>query len=209
MDDLLNRVLLLSGGVDSASLLYMVRPSHALFISYGQRAEQAEKRAAAAVAASIDVKFDSVRADFAVTGGGLMIADAPIDGSPSPEWWPFRNQILVTIAAAWACRNTDAVTRPGSTSILLGCVAGDGERHIDGSPRFIAALNDLLRLQEGGVGLEAPAVDLSTEQLVAASGIPDSVLAWTHSCHVANLPCMACPGCFKRERVLDSLQRLQ
>lgn len=202
-------LLLLSGGVDSTSIAHWKRPDYALFIDYGQRAAVAEQRSAAAVANDLDIVFDSLRVDLSSTAGGLMADNRALPGAPSPEWWPFRNQLLVSIAAAWSCRNTDVLDRPGSLSILLGCVSGDGERHVDGSARFLSALSALLVLQEGNIALEAPAIDLSTEELVAQSGVPDSLLAWTHSCHVASAPCMECPGCFKRERVLHTLGRLQ
>tara|TARA_B100000614_G_scaffold179483_1_gene160295 strand:- start:13324 stop:13950 length:627 start_codon:yes stop_codon:yes gene_type:complete len=202
-------LLLLSGGIDSTSLAYWRKPDYSLFIDYGQRAAVAERRAATAVANELGVVFDSMQINLAAAAGGLMAGGSVMEGAPSPEWWPFRNQLLISIAAAWACRNTNVLEDPGTVSIQLGIVRGDGERHVDGSARFVSAISALQELQEGRISVEAPALDLSTEDLVKRSAIPDALLAWTHSCHVASFPCMECPGCFKRERVLHDLGRLQ
>jgi 7-cyano-7-deazaguanine synthase len=129
--------------------------------------------------------------------GGEATASAP-----SPEWWPFRNQLILTLAAGWALLK-------GFDKLLIGTVKTDGDRHVDGRPEFLALISAVIRLQEGGLVVEAPAIALSSPALVQASGIPDSVLAWTHSCNVASFACGSCPGCTKRASVLRSIGRLE
>lgn len=210
MSDSRSQVLLLSGGMDSVSLAYEIRPRYTLFVNYAQRAYEAEERAARAVAEHLNLRFDSISVDLSATAGGLMSGDATsIHDSPSVEWWPFRNQLLLSIAAAWACRNTEVLSGDEHVTILIGCVQGDGDRHADGSAAFVEQISRVLEVQEGAMRASAPAINRSTEQLVVGSGISDAVLAYTHSCHRASLPCMECPGCYKRERVLHSLSRLQ
>lgn len=120
----------------------------------------------------------------------------------TPEWWPYRNQLLITLAASWA------VTR-GYVEVLVGSVAGDGRRHADGRQEFYEAMTKLLRLQEGSLSVRAPAIGLSAPELIRISGVDDAVLGWTHSCHTSNIPCVRCPGCTKRAEVLVAAGRLQ
>ncbi|HWH30501.1 MAG TPA: 7-cyano-7-deazaguanine synthase [Mycobacteriales bacterium] len=195
-------VLLLSGGLDSAALLALARPALALFVDYGQRPARAEGRAAAAVASALGTELEDVRVDLREIGGGLLHGDTPIPGAPSPEWWPYRNQLLVTTAAAVAVRR-------GLGEVLTATVASDGQRHADGTPRFYDALDAVLRIQEGAIRVRAPVIGMTSAELVAASGVGDDVLGWTVSCHRGDFPCGGCPGCWKRDEVLRGLGRMQ
>lgn len=197
-------VLLLSGGLDSASIASWKRPPLTLFVDYGQRPAAAELAASRAISGALGLNFESMRVDASSIGAGLLAGAGRIEGAPSEEWWPFRNQMLVTFAATW-------LVHAGLTGseILVGSVRPDRKRHRDGSPRFYRMLNDLLKYQEGSISVQAPAISLTTEQLVLDSGVADGILGWTHSCHVSTSPCLACPGCYKRQQVLENVQRLQ
>lgn len=197
-------LLLLSGGLDSTAVAAMTRPDHCLTVDYGQIAADAERRAATQVAMELGLDSTAIRVQAGVVGAGLMAKD-PKTGIPdgiAPEWWPFRNQLLITLAAAWG------VTR-GVTTIMLGTVANDGARHRDGTEEFLDAVDALVSLQEGGIRIAAPAAHLSASELLRASEVPERVLAWTHSCHRANLPCTHCPGCIKRAETLHAADLLQ
>ncbi len=204
-------LLLLSGGLDSTALAARDRPDLTLFVDYGQRPARAEARAAGAVAAELGLPHARVRVDATAVGSGLMSAteSSASNARPSPEWWPFRNQLLVTVAAAWLVRSGHIGPDGPGADIAVGSVRQDGRRHLDGTAAFYAALDALLRTQEFSIGCVAPALDQSTEDLVTAGATTDAVLGWTHSCHVADAPCMACPGCHKREQVLDAVGRLR
>jgi 7-cyano-7-deazaguanine synthase len=195
-------VLLLSGGLDSTALLGLARPALALFVDYGQRPAAAEGRAAAAVASALSAELETVRVDLREIGAGLLRDDAPAPGSPSPEWWPYRNQLLVTAAAAVAVRR-------GLGEVLTATVASDGQRHADGTAEFYDALDAVLRIQEGAVRVRAPAIAMTSAELVTSSGVGDEVLGWTVSCHRGDLPCGSCPGCWKRDKVLLELGRMR
>jgi 7-cyano-7-deazaguanine synthase len=196
-----SKVLLLSGGLDSTSIASWLKPERCLGINYGQKSAAAELRAGAAIAGDLGLAFEHVTVDASAIGGGLMSGSQGFsDGSP--EWWPYRNQLLVTVAAAWA------VTR-GHDEVLVGTVAGDGDRHADGRPHFYDLMNELLRFQEGHLSVSAPAIGLTATELIDVSGVSDRALGWTHSCHVSNIPCNRCPGCVKRTQVLTAAGRLQ
>lgn len=198
----MSELLLLSGGLDSAALAAWRRPSGCLFVDYGQRPAAGEGKAAQAVANALGLDLEIVRADCSAVGGGTLLDEAErLPVAPTPEWWPFRNQLLVTLAAAVAMRGA-------RTTILIGTVCEDAARHADGSPEFIGALDALLACQEGGLHLLAPAQSMTTGELIEHSGISDEVLAWTHSCHLASSACGGCNGCRRRLGVLTELGRL-
>src|SRR5262245_17465279 len=108
-------LLLLSGGVDSAAVAAWKRPSHALVVDYGQLPGAGEIRAARAIADDLGIPIVVEQIDCKNIGAGLLVGRAPARKSPSPEWWPYRNQLLITIGAAVA-------HRLGCTTLLLGTV---------------------------------------------------------------------------------------
>lgn len=189
-------VLLLSGGLDSTAVAAWLRPDHCLHVDYGQRPAPGEWRAAQAVAAALELTIDQITLG-SVPAAGLMSGETPQPGR-SQEWWPFRNQLLITVAAAYA------VTR-GATSVMIGTVAGDGAVHTDGTPTFLDAISRLVALQEGAVTVTAPAIALTTRDVIAQSGLNESIARWSHSCHRSEFACGSCPGCRNREHVLDAV----
>lgn len=191
-------VLLLSGGLDSTALAALCRPGLCLVVDYGQRSAAGELRAARAVCRALDLRVETLTLDLGGLGGGLLKNEEEIPGAPSPEWWPYRNQILVTAAASVALQ-------AGLPQVLAGSVAGDGTRHIDGGPAFYQALDRVISMQEGGIRVFAPAISETSTELVRRSGLTEEVLGWTVSCHRASFPCGDCPGCWKRGQVLSEL----
>lgn len=192
----MKRGILLSGGLDSTALCFWQRPAVAFTVDYGQRAAEAEIRAAARVTDELRVPHEVVKVDCSAVGWGCLSRSTPACPAslcPSTqEWWPFRNQLLVTLAAARAIAL-------GLDVLMIGSVSTD-RRHRDGTPEFVSLMSDVLSLQEGGLRLEAPAIRMTTDELVTRSGVPLPLLAWAHSCHVANYACGECPGCVKNQQ---------
>lgn len=189
--------ILLSGGIDSIALAYWKRPELAITVDYGQVPATAEIDAAAAVASALNLEHDVVRIDCRSLGSGDLAGSSPSPGAPAPEWWPYRNQLLITIAAARALAK-------GARQLLIGTVASDCF-HVDGTSEFIDSIAATLRMQEGGLELEAPAVCMSSAELVRQSTIPIEILAWAHSCHRSNWACGRCRGCVKHFEVMQEL----
>lgn len=189
--------MLLSGGIDSTAATALLKPEGALVIDYGQVCAEAERRAAAAVAAHLLVPLLVVRTNLLPLGSGDLANSKPSELSPSPEWWPFRNQFLATIGAAVALRDR-------FDTVMLASVVSDGF-HSDGTPPFYERLNELCALQEGHIGVEAPVISDTSVELVLRAGVGIELLGWTHSCHVGNLACGQCRGCTKRREVLDAV----
>lgn len=190
------RLLLLSGGMDSIAIAWWLRPEACLTIDYGQVPAQAEIRAAQAAASAMGLEHHLLQVGCRVLGSGDLAGQPPAAIAPVREWWPFRNQLLVTCAAAWA------VTR-GFQQILLGTIASDGV-HVDGTAAFMDHLSRLLAMQEGGITLAAPALHLQPEALIATSRVPMEILSWAHSCHVSDLACGRCRGCNKHANTMEA-----
>jgi 7-cyano-7-deazaguanine synthase len=178
--------ILLSGGVDSNAVAWWQRPEIAFTLDYGQLAAASEIGAAREIARLTGMHHEIVRVD-----------SSPDALAPVTEWWPYRNQLLVTLAAA---RGISL----GVRRILVGAVVTDAS-HTDGTPAFFSALDALMRLQEGEIAIEAPAISMSTVELVRVSGIPREVLAWSHSCHTGPLACGGCRGCVKHFQTMNEL----
>lgn len=192
--------LLLSGGMDSITIAYWRRPECAITIDYGQRPANGEIRAAKAVAEVLGIEHHLVQADLCALGSGDMAGTTSLDMAPLSDWWPFRNQMLVTLGAMKGISL-------GVGRLLIGTLKTDAH-HADGRFEFIQSLDGLLRLQEGGLQLEAPAIELSAVELVRESEVPMDVLAWAHSCHVGEYACGICRGCRKHYETLRDLSEV-
>ena len=105
--------ILLSGGMDSIAVAYLCRPSIAITVDYGQLPAAGEKRAASAVADELGLRHETITVDLLPLGSGHMAERPPIDVAPIPEWWPFRNQMLVHAGS-------DAGHRPRNDSFVAG-----------------------------------------------------------------------------------------
>lgn len=193
------RALLFTGGLDSTALAWMLRPERLVFFDYGQRPARGEERAARAAAAAMEIELDVRAVDMSAFGHGTMSARAASSAFPSkaPEFWPYRNQMLITLAAMTYAADP-------LSEILVGTVVGD-DAHPDGSRDFISAADELIRLQSG-VRVLAPAIDMTTLQLVRKAAVPKSVLGWTFSCHTGEWACGSCRGCNKHRQVIECLE---
>lgn len=182
--------LLLSGGMDSISIAWWKRPHWAVTIDYGQTAADAERLAATQVCLELGIEHEVISVDCSALGSGDMIQAAPDPCATTSDWWPYRNQLLVTLACMRAISRKVQI-------LYIGTVKSDGECHRDGTPEFIARMDGLMAFQEGELRVVAPAIEHTAAELVRISGVPARLLAWAHSCHKANIACGNCRGCNK------------
>ena len=190
-------LLLLSGGIDSICLAAWQRPDRCLTIDYGQQAAIAEVRAASAACKALDIEHDLLTIPMRKLGSGIMAGNHHNTASPHPEFWPFRNQFLITVGAMYAMRF-------GFSRVLIGTVKSD-HRHADGTAEFVDRISQLIQHQEGGIVVGAPAMHLSSAELIQASEVPHAVLGWAHSCHAEVLACGNCPGCHKHSEAMQAI----
>lgn len=189
--------LLLSGGMDSICIAWWKRPDIAITIDYGQLAAQAEIDASKVICKILNIEHYVLRLDCRTLGSGDMSGQVANKLAPKTDWWPYRNQLLATLAAMKAI-SLDV------THIWFGTVRSDAY-HQDGRPEFFESISDLMHIQEGKLIVEAPAIEYSTTELIQLSGIPKEHIAYAHSCHTSIVACGMCRGCNKYINVYEEL----
>lgn len=182
--------LLLSGGMDSLSIAWWKRPEWAVTIDYGQKAAVAERVASEQVCKALGIQHEFIKVDCSSLGSGDMANGVQDAHAATSDWWPYRNQLLVTLAGM------RAITQDVNV-LYVGTVKSDGESHADGTPGFVRLIDQLMSIQEGELHIVAPAIEYSTADLVRHAQVPPILLAWAHSCHKSDFPCGSCRGCYK------------
>lgn len=196
-------VVLLSGGLDSATVLALARARgftcHALSVDYGQR-HAAELAAARRVAAALGAAEHRVLTlDFGALGGSALtdesIAVPATGGAGIPVTYvPARNTVLLSLALGWA-------EVLGARDLFIGVNAVDYSGYPDCRPAFIEAFEALANLatRAGVEGarfrVHAPLLELSKADIVRkgmACGIDFSL---TVSCYQADTEGRACDRC--------------
>ena len=191
------RAVLLSGGIDSISLTYHLKPDIAYTIDYGQTVAEREVYISEFICKQLDVLHKVVKVDCKSLGSGTLAESKKIAISPSEEWWPFRNQLLVTLASMQAIKD-------GVTEIYLASVKSDAF-HKDGTDGFYKLMNKLASYQEGEIKILCPTLDYFSHELVQKYKVPLDLISIAHSCHISNLACGRCSGCIKQLRVREEI----
>lgn len=189
--------LLFSGGMDSVALAHYRRPDVLITINYGQIVASSEISAARYFASELKLPLILLDANFRGVGSGSLVNSEPSQGK-HPEWWPFRNQLLVSVAAAWSVSND-------VRKLMIGTVESDG-CFADGTVEFVQTMSNLLAIQEGGITLDAPAIKMSSAELIRVSQMPLRLLPMCFSCNVSLRPCGNCRSCLKFIETMDTLQ---
>ena len=196
-------VILLSGGLDSATVLAIAREAgyacHALSLDYGQR-HNAELAAAARLAVNLGaVGHRVVRlglGDFggsALTDAAIAVPETPTAGIPV-TYVPARNTVMLALALAWA-------EVLGARDIFIGVNAVDYSGYPDCRPEFIAAFERMANLAtragvEGAkLRIHAPLQNLSKAQIVQRGVALGVDYAQTVSCYQADADGRACGVC--------------
>ena len=191
------KVLLFSGGVESTALAWRYRPDRLLFVDYGQIPAEGERRAALHLASKLNLRLDEITVDASALGAGDMAGRSKAQHSEATEAWPFRNQFLITLAAM-------RYATEGVEEILIGTVSTDAI-HADGSPKFLARAEELVRCELPQLRIVAPAIEMDTATLILQSGLPKELLGWTFSCHRSVVACGNCRGCNKTIELWNSI----
>ena len=196
-------VVLLSGGLDSATVLAIARKSgfacHALSLDYGQR-HNTELAAAARVAASLGAAGHRIMrlglgelGGSALTDATIAVPEVPTEGIPV-TYVPARNTVMLALALAWA-------EVLGARDIFIGVNAVDYSGYPDCRPEFISAFERVANLAtragvEGhGLRVHAPLQNLSKAGIIRL-GIELGVdYAQTVSCYQADARGHACGVC--------------
>lgn len=188
------KVLLLSGGTDSAAIANWKRPDVCVTVDYGQIPAAGEIRASRAICSALGLRHEIIQVDLKSIGSGQMAGGGRLEMSEAPEFWPYRNQMLITVAAMKFLPN-------GLSEIMIGSVATD--THADGRAQFTAMMDELLMLQEGHVRVSAPGQEYDPIELLHAASFPSDLIGLTFSCHVMSFACGTCRGCIKHREVVN------
>jgi 7-cyano-7-deazaguanine synthase len=211
-------VVLLSGGLDSATVLAIAREdgydTYALSFRYGQR-HTVELDAAARVASTLGASRHVVAdIDLRAFGGSALTDDSLVvphhdsvddvgaDGEIPVTYVPARNTIFLSFALAWA-------ETLGSSDIFIGVNALDYSGYPDCRPEYIAAYQRMadLATRAGVEGtqtlrIHTPLIQLTKADTIRrglALGVDYSI---THSCYdpVGDRACGTCDSCLLRQR---------
>ncbi len=199
-----NAVVLLSGGLDSATVLALAKSRgfacHCLSLDYGQR-HRVELEAASRVAASLGAtRQRTVRLDLTQFGGSAL-TDAAIAvptegiGTDIPVTYvPARNTIMLSLALAWA-------EVLNAADIFIGVNAVDYSGYPDCRPEYIRAFEAMANLAtkaavEGRrLTLHAPLIELSKAEIIRLGGTLGVDYSLTISCYQADPAGRACGVC--------------
>ena len=205
-------VILLSGGLDSATVLAIARSEGrqclALSIVYGQR-HSVELEAARRVVASLGVEEHVVhQLDLRVFGASALTGDidVPKDAVGAPgipvTYVPARNTIFLALALGFA-------EARGAEEIWIGVNALDYSGYPDCRPEFIDAFQNVIRtgtrsgVERGQPRLMAPLLTMSKADIIRRGLSLGVDYALTHSCYdpaPGGLACGHCDSCLLRRR---------
>lgn len=206
-------VILLSGGLDSATTLAIARDSgfacHCLTFRYGQRHDieiASAKQVAAAAGASRHRIIDIDLAAF----GGSALTDSALEVPKNREnitendipitYVPARNTIFLSYALAWA-------EVLGSFDIFIGVNATDYSGYPDCRPEFIEAFEKMANLATAAAvqdknkyTIHTPIIEMTKAQIIQTGTKLGVDYALTHSCYdpVNEKPCGKCDSCILR-----------
>ncbi|MDD2770369.1 MAG: 7-cyano-7-deazaguanine synthase QueC [Methylococcus sp.] len=196
-------VVLLSGGLDSATTLAIARREgfacHAMSFDYGQR-HSAELQAARFVAQALGaIEHKTVHIGLDAIGGSALtdlsiaVPDHAQAGIPV-TYVPARNTVFLSFALGWA-----EVLE--SLDIFIGVNAVDYSGYPDCRPEFIRAFEQLANLAtkagvEGGrFRIHTPLIDLSKADIIRTGTALGIDYAMTVSCYAADTEGRACGVC--------------
>ncbi len=203
MSDSHRAVVLLSGGLDSATTLALAREQgfdcYALSFAYGQRHE-VELQAAERVARSIGtLDHKTIELDLSQFGGSALtdpsipVPTEPTEGIPI-TYVPARNTVFLSLALGWA-------EVLGAHDLFIGINAVDYSGYPDCRPEFIRAFERLANLAtKAGVEGErftvhTPLIDLSKAEIIREGTRLNVDYSETVSCYSANDQGRACGRC--------------
>ncbi|MBL8414428.1 MAG: 7-cyano-7-deazaguanine synthase QueC [Propionivibrio sp.] len=210
-------VVLLSGGLDSATTLAIARDAgfdcYCLSLDYGQR-HRIELDAAARVAKALGASEHRVLHVALGEFGGSALTDnaiaVPVDGVQPGipvTYVPARNTIMLSLALAWA-----EVLE--SRDIFVGVNAVDYSGYPDCRPEYIAAFETMARLAtRAGVegetlSIHAPLIDLSKAEIIRRGSALGVDYGKTVSCYQADewgRACGVCDSCRLRREGFSAL----
>lgn len=209
-------VVLLSGGLDSATVLAIARSAgyacHALSFRYGQRHHIELERAREIAVRMGAARHAVVEFDLRQFGGSALTADIDVPKGRSQEaishgipvtYVPARNTIFLSFALAWA-------ETLGASDIFIGVNALDYSGYPDCRPEYIAAFEHMANLatRAGVEGrqrttIHAPLMRLSKAEIILRGvglGVDYGLTSSCYDPRPSGEPCAECDACALRHK---------
>lgn len=214
LDSSKKAIVLLSGGLDSTTVLALVQSQgfavYSLSFDYGQ-SHRVELEAAARIAERAGVtQHRIVKVDLRSFGGSALTDDIVVPKARSVQeigrgvpstYVPARNTVFLSLALAWA----EVI---GATDIFIGVNALDYSGYPDCRPEFIQAFEAMANLAtkagtEDGVRLKirTPLIAMSKREIIDTGLMLGVDYSLTTSCYdpsVMGTPCGQCDACLLR-----------
>jgi 7-cyano-7-deazaguanine synthase len=209
--DQLRAVVLLSGGMDScvcAALAVRDHDAAALHISYGQRTEERERRAFAAICDRLGIRDRLIiRNEIFRAIGGSALTDSNIEvpeshaiGTDIPVTYvPFRNAHFLSAAVSWA-------EVMGADKIYIGAVEQDSSGYPDCRPAYYDAFNAVVKTgtKEGRIEIVTPLIAMRKAAIIRLGLELGAPLDLTWSCYSQeDCACGVCDSCVLRLRAFQ------
>ena len=202
-------VVLLSGGIDSSTLLAkLIWEKHevnALAFNYGQKhSKELEHAKLIADHYKVPLKVADISSIKELISKSSLTSDEPIpeghyaDESMKSTVVPNRNMIMISLAAGYAWTI-------GASKVYFAAHSGDHPIYPDCRPDFVETLNNaLLQGTDQRVGVEAPFINIDKTEIVSLGnkiGVPYE-LTW--SCYVGgDKHCGRCGTCVERREAFE------
>lgn len=201
-------IVLLSGGLDSATSLYLAKKKgfkcFCLIFDYGQR-QRREIESAKKIARKVKCPFTIIKINFPWKGSALLNKKIklPVSGYRSPltipsTYVPGRNIIFLSFALSYA-------EAKGASAVYIGAHTQDYSGYPDCRPEFFSAFNKIIScgtkagIEKRKIRIEAPLIRKNKAQIIkmgSALGVPFE-LTW--SCYQGGQhPCGKCDSCYYR-----------
>lgn len=212
-------LILFSGGIDSTTALYWARERYenifALTFDYGQR-HKIEVRLAKRLCQKLHIHQKILRLNLKQIGGSSLTdnqipvpefsaCDEITEGTPS-TYVPFRNGILLSVAAAWA-------EVKGISEIVCGFNTMDSPNYPDTRLPFVEAMESAINqgtkysCGQKKMKIHAPFINMKKSEIIKLGLSLGADYSFSVSCYSGKeVPCLKCSSCIMRQRAWHDVQ---
>ncbi len=210
-------IVLLSGGLDSATVLYMAKQAgyelHALSFNYGQKhsrelesAKEIGKKAGVKSHKVVTLSLD-LWGGSSLTDSGMDVKDGELNSADIPDTYvPARNMVFLSVAASFA----EAI---GAQNIFIGVSQMDYSGYVDCRQEFIESMEAAINLgtvaaveNNQKIKIHTPLINMTKAEEIKAGldlGV-DYSLTW--SCYRGGeKPCGTCDSCLLRAKAFEEV----
>ena len=212
-------ISVLSGGLDctvATSVYAKDYDIHAITFNYGQKSFERELEASKKICDKMGFEHSVIDLPWLaqISNSSLNTAEEipeikeeELDDikksseTASSVWVPARNMVFTSIATSYA----ESI---GAKAIIVGWDAEEAATFPDNSKEFLNAFNELIKIgSPDNIKIEAPAIDLSKEEIVKLGLDVGAPMELSYSCYAGrDKHCGVCESCMRRKRAFKKLK---